>query len=138
METGLATCPVCRMRVLPAGDHLCPSCHAYDFAAGQVVSEAAAEKARARAQAPRESAPGLHPMAVVSCLLGLVSLLGGPYPSIAAGFLAAGAGWWASRDIRTSGGPVLGLWLARSGLVVGVGMAAAWILILLVGRHVSK
>ena len=137
MDTSVGTCPVCKMRVLPGGDHLCPSCRAYDFALGQVVNESAAEKARARVEASRDSAPGLHPFALVSSVLGLASILSGPFPSIGAGLLAAGAGWSASGDIKSRGGPALGFWLARFGLVVGLGMAGAWTLILLVGKHVA-
>jgi hypothetical protein len=138
METGVATCPVCKMRVLPAADQRCPSCHAYDFGLAQVVSEVAAEKARERVEAAAKSGPGLHPLAVVSGVLALLSLLSGPYPAIGAGLLAGGAGWWASRDVRSIGGPKWGLWLSRSGLVVGVGVAIAWVIVLLVGKHAAK
>ena len=135
MTTDIATCPVCRMRVLPSDDHLCPSCHAYDFALEKAVSEAAATQARARREASLKPQPALHPLALVSGALGLASLALGPYPAIGAGVLAAAAGWWASRDIRSSLGADSGLWLARSGAVLGLGMASAWILILVVGRY---
>jgi hypothetical protein len=137
VETDVVTCPVCTMRVLPTADGTCPSCHAYDFATAQVVDEDAARKTRARVVAARKPDRRLHPLSVVSALLGLGSLAAGPYPGIGAGLLAALAGWWSSRDIRRSAGRESGLWLARSGLVLGLAMAGVWISILLVGWHVS-
>jgi hypothetical protein len=138
MEMGIATCPVCKMRVLPPEDQRCPSCHAYDFGLGQVVSEQAADQARKRVEAAAKPAASLHPLSVVSAVLALFSMFSGPYPAIGAGLLAGGAGWWASRDIRTMGGPRWGLWVSRAGLVVGVGVAIAWAIVLLVAKYKAK
>jgi hypothetical protein len=89
-------------------------------------------------EAAAKPAVGLHPLSVVSVVLALISVFGGPYPAIAAGLLAGGAGWWASRDIRTIGGPRWGHWLSRASLVVGVGVAIAWAIILLVAKYKAK
>jgi hypothetical protein len=138
VDTDIATCPVCSMRVLPAADQKCPSCQAYDFGTGQVVNEDIAKKTRARIMAAQTPTRRLHPLSVVSALLGLGSLAAGPYPGIGAGLLAALTGWWSSRDIRRSAGGESGLWLARSGLVLGLAMAGVWIGLLLVGRYFSN
>jgi hypothetical protein len=124
--------------VLPGADGHCPSCRAYDFARKQVVDEAVAAKVRrsvAEAAKPRRA---LHPLSVVSCGMGIASVAAGPIPAVVAGLLGAGAGWWASRDIRNSGGADAGVWLARAGMVLGLGVALAWLGVLVVGRYASK
>ena len=138
MSSDIATCPICRMRVLPAPDGACPSCRAYDFTTARVLNESAAKKASARVKAAEKPRRSLHPLAVVSCLLALGSATAGPYPAIGAGLLAAVFGWWASRNIRASAGTESGLWLARIGVVVGLGVATAWTLVLVVARHGSS
>ncbi len=75
----------------------------------------------------------IHPFAVLSAGLGIVSIFLPPFVSIGVGICAFGVGWLASRDIRMSREREKGWWLARTGMVVGLGMAGAWATVLLVG-----
>lgn len=133
MTSIVERCPLCELPVVPGDDNLCPSCRAYDFSTQKVVDEAAAQKARARADEERPPGALLHPLAVLSGIFGAVTLMLAPIPAIFCGLVAGGLGWLASKEIRAVEGRRGGLWLARAGMVVGMGMAGAWSVIFLVG-----
>jgi hypothetical protein len=89
--------------------------------------------------APQLERPGTtNPLGIFSLVLGLASVFLSPTLSILSAVLAAGLGFEASREIRASAGRESGLWLARVGMVVGMGMAGAWGLVMLVGAIAAK
>jgi hypothetical protein len=135
---GIAGCPVCGMRVLPGADQLCPSCHAYDFGRAGPVPGVDASRVRQRVEESARPTPSVHPLSLVSLGLSLCAMLSGPYPAVLAGLLGGAAGLVAAREIRRGEGTDLGIWLARSGAVLGLGMAGGWLAVLAYGRYLSK
>jgi hypothetical protein len=136
--TGVVSCPLCGMRVLPGSDQLCPSCRAYDFGRSALVPGVDGTRVRQRVEEAAKPSPSVHPLSLVSVGLALVALLFGPYPAIVAGLLGGAAGVIASREITRGRGTDLGLWLSRAGAVLGLGMAGGWLAVLIYGRYVTK
>jgi hypothetical protein len=94
-------------------------------------------RASAAVSPPAATEGSLHPLAVISFGVGLLSVFLFPTRSIIAGLVAVGLGFAASRDIGRSAGRSTGLRLARTGIVLGCGMAGAWTLTIAVGRLVD-
>ena len=131
MSLPIQGCPICKMRVLPASDGLCPACRSYDFKAAKVVSEAAADQAQKDLRTSAHPPARLHPLALISAGLGVGGIFLPMFLAILSGFMALATGWSAARDIKGSSGRESGLRLARFGMVVGLGAALGRALVLL-------